>query len=176
MATSFNGFDKSPSREGVDPSAKAAGILDKALAYDYKQLKQRHMADYQKLFDRVDLQLPSSPEQKAMPTDQRIVQFETMGDPDLAALLFQFGRYLMISGSRPGGQPLNLQGIWNKDVVPAWNSGYTININTEMNYWPAEVTNLSECHEPLFRLIDELAVSGAETARNMYNRLSLIHI
>lgn len=76
----------------------------------------------------------------------------------------------MISGSRPGGQPLNLQGIWNKDVVPAWNSGYTININTEMNYWPAEVTNLSECHEPLFRLIDELAVSGAETARNMYNR------
>ena len=170
MATSFNGFDKSPSREGVDPSAKAAGILDKALAYDYKQLKQRHMADYQKLVDRVDLQLPSSPEQKAMPTDQRIAQFETMGDPDLAALLFQFGRYLMISGSRPGGQPLNLQGIWNKDVVPAWNSGYTININTEMNYWPAEVTNLSECHEPLFRLIDELAVSGAETARNMYNR------
>ena len=170
MATSFNGFDKSPSREGVDPSAKAAGILDKALAYDYKQLKQRHMADYQKLFDRVDLQLPSSTEQKAMPTDQRIAQFETMGDPDLAALLFQFGRYLMISGSRPGGQPLNLQGIWNKDVVPAWNSGYTININTEMNYWPAEVTNLSECHEPLFRLIDELAVSGAETARNMYNR------
>ena len=170
MATSFNGFDKSPSREGVDPSAKVAGILDKALAYDYKQLKQRHMADYQKLFDRVDLQLPSSPEQKAMPTDQRIAQFETMGDPDLAALLFQFGRYLMISGSRPGGQPLNLQGIWNKDVVPAWNSGYTININTEMNYWPAEVTNLSECHEPLFRLIDELAVSGAETARNMYNR------
>ena len=170
MATSFNGFDKSPSREGVDPSAKVAGILDKALAYDYKQLKQRHMADYHKLFDRVDLQLPSSPEQKAMPTDQRIAQFETMGDPDLAALLFQFGRYLMISGSRPGGQPLNLQGIWNKDVVPAWNSGYTININTEMNYWPAEVTNLSECHEPLFRLIDELAVSGAETARNMYNR------
>ena len=70
----------------------------------------------------------------------------------------------MISGSRPGGQPLNLQGIWNKDVVPAWNSGYTININTEMNYWPAEVTNLSECHEPLFRLIDELAVSGAENS------------
>lgn len=170
MATSFNGFDKSPSREGVDPSVKAAGILDKALAYDYKQLKQRHVTDYQSLFDRVDLQLPSTPEQKAMPTDQRIRQFEAVSDPDLAALLFQFGRYLMISGSRPGGQPLNLQGIWNKDVVPAWNSGYTININTEMNYWPAELTNLSECHEPLFRLIDELAVSGAETARNMYDR------
>lgn len=170
LATSFNGFDKSPSREGIDPSAKAAGILEKALAYDYKQLKQRHIADYRRLFDRVDLQLPSAPEQKAMPTDQRIDCFATASDPDLAALLFQFGRYLMISGSRPGGQPLNLQGIWNKDVVPAWNSGYTININTEMNYWPAEVTNLSECHEPLFRLIDELAVSGAETARNMYNR------
>ena len=170
MATSFNGFDKSPSREGVDPSAKAAGMLEKALAYDYKQLKQRHIADYRSMFDRVDLQLISTPEQKAMPTDQRIQQFENDPDPDLAALLFQFGRYLMISGSRPGGQPLNLQGIWNKDVVPAWNSGYTININTEMNYWPAELTNLSECHEPLFRLIDELAVSGAETARNMYNR------
>lgn len=169
LATSFNGFDKSPSREGVDPSAKAAGVLDKALAYDYKQLKQRHVADYQSLFDRVDLQLASSPEQKALPTDQRITQFETVADPDLAALLFQFGRYLMISGSRLGGQPLNLQGLWNKDIVPAWNSGYTMNINAEMNYWPAELTNLSECHEPLFRLIDELAVSGAETARNMYN-------
>lgn len=170
LATSFNGFDKSPSREGVDPSAKAAGVLDKALAYDYKQLKQRHVADYQSLFDRVDLQLASLPEQKALPTDQRITQFETVADPDLAALLFQFGRYLMISGSRPGGQPLNLQGLWNKEIVPAWNSGYTMNINAEMNYWPAELTNLSECHEPLFRLIDELAVSGAETARNMYNR------
>lgn len=170
MATSFNGFDKSPSREGVDPSAKAAALLDKALAYDYKQLKQRHVADYRQLFDRVDLQLVSTPQQKAMPTDQRIQEFESHPDPDLAALLFQFGRYLMISGSRPGGQPLNLQGIWNKDVVPAWNSGYTMNINTEMNYWPAELTNLSECHEPLFRLIDELAISGAETARYMYNR------
>lgn len=170
LATSFNGFDKSPSREGIDLSAKAAALLDKAAAYDYEQLKNRHTADYRSLFDRVGLQLVSSPEQKAQPTDRRIEQFHTTADPDLAALLFQFGRYLMISGSRPGGQPLNLQGIWNKDVVPAWNSGYTMNINAEMNYWPAEVTNLSECHEPLFRLIDELAVTGAETARNMYGR------
>lgn len=170
LATSFNGFDKSPSREGVDPSAKAATLLDKAAAYDYEQLKNRHTADYRSLFDRVGLQLVSSPEQKAQPTDRRIEQFHTTADPDLAALLFQFGRYLMISGSRPGGQPLNLQGIWNKDVVPAWNSGYTMNINTEMNYWPAEVTNLTECHEPLFDMIGELAVSGAETARNMYGR------
>lgn len=170
LATSFNGYDKSPSREGVDPSVKAAGFLDKATAYDYKTLKSRHLADYKELFDRVDLQLPASAEQKAMPTDQRIASFDQASDPDLAALLFQFGRYLMISGSRPGGQPLNLQGLWNKEITPPWNSGYTININTEMNYWLAELTNLPECHEPLFRMIDELSISGAETARNMYNR------
>lgn len=170
LATSFNGFDKSPSREGIDPSVKAAGFLDKAIEHDYETLKSRHLADYKELFDRVDLQLPSSLEQKAMPTDQRIDRFKHVGDPDLAALLFQYGRYLMISGSRPGGQPLNLQGMWNKEVTPPWNCGYTININTEMNYWLAELTNLSECHEPLFRMIDELAVSGGETARNMYNR------
>ena len=170
MATSFNGFDKSPSREGIDPSAKAAGILDKALSYNYQTLKQRHTEDYCSLFNRVDFKLASSPEQKAMPTDKRIEQFSQTADPELAALLFQFGRYLMISGSRPGGQPLNLQGMWNKDTIPAWNCGYTINLNTEMNYWPAELTNLSECQQPLFRMIRELAVSGTETARNMYNR------
>ena len=170
LATSFNGYDKSPSREGTDPSVQAREILDKAAFHDYKTLKERHLADYRSLFDRVDLELVSTPEQKSLPTDRRIEQFDRTADPDLAALLFQFGRYLMISGSRPGGQPLNLQGLWNKDVVPAWNSGYTMNINTEMNYWPAEVTNLSECHEPLFDMIQELSLSGAETARSMYNR------
>lgn len=170
LATSFNGFDKSPSREGNDPSAKAAAILEKASAYDYKTLRQRHIDDYRSFFDRVDFQLTSSPEQLAMPTDQRLQLFAQTADPDLAALLFQYGRYLMISGSRPGGQPLNLQGIWNKDTIPAWNCGYTININTEMNYWPAELTNLAECQEPLFRMIRELSVSGAETARNMYGK------
>lgn len=170
LATSFNGYDKSPSREGVDPSDKAAALLDKAQQYDYKTLAGHHHDDYRELFDRVNLQLPSSPEQKAMSTDQRIARFDQANDPELAALLFQFGRYLMISGSRPGGQPLNLQGMWNKELIPPWNSGYTININTEMNYWLTELTNLSECHEPLFRLIEELSVSGTETARNMYNR------
>ena len=168
MATSYNGFDKSPSREGIDPSAKASDILNKALAFDYEELKERHVSDFRSLFDRVSLTLPSSPEQLALPTDQRIDRFADQSDPELAATLFQYGRYLMISGSRPGGQPLNLQGIWNKDTIPAWNSGYTININTEMNYWPAEVTNLTECHEPLFRLIEELAESGKETASHMY--------
>ena len=170
LATSFNGYDKSPSREGIDASAKAASILDKAAAHSYRELKHRHVTDYRALFDRVSLRLKSSPEQKSLPIDRRIEAFKNRQDPDLAALEFQFGRYLMISGSRPGGQPLNLQGIWNQDSIPAWNCGYTLNINAEMNYWPAEVTNLSECAEPFFDMIGELAESGAETARNMYGR------
>ncbi len=172
MATSFNGYDKSPSLEGVDPSLLAAKYLDQASLLNYEELKQRHISDYQSLFNRVSLSLNSASfpsEQKERPTDVRIQSFSENPDPDLAALLFQYGRYLMISGSRKGGQPLNLQGIWNKDTIPAWNSGYTMNINTEMNYWPAELTNLSECHEPLFGMIRELAQSGSETARNMYN-------
>lgn len=170
MATSFNGFQKSPSREGIDESAKASMILDNAVNRGYDELRRRHEDDYHSLFDRVRLDLPSSAEQKALPTDERIERFSEEADPDLAALLFQYGRYLMISGSRPGGQPLNLQGMWNKDTIPAWNCGYTININTEMNYWPAEPTNLSECAEPLFRMLKELYVSGQETARDMYGR------
>jgi len=170
LATSYNGYDKSPSREGVDPSVKAQQLIDAVKSTDYKTLRQRHLNDYKELFDRVSLSLPSGEEQKALPTDERIIRFGTKDDPDLAALLFQYGRYLMISGSRPGGQPLNLQGMWNKEIVPPWNSGYTQNINTEMNYWPAEVTNLSECHEPLFRMVRELSVTGTETARNMYGR------
>jgi len=170
MATSFNGYDKSPSMEGIDPSKKVSEILSSATAHDYSTLKNRHTKDYHSLFDRVTLDLKSDKEQNELPTDQRIIRFSQKPDPELAALLFQFGRYLMISGSRPGGQPLNLQGIWNKEVIPPWNSGYTMNINTEMNYWLAEPANLSECHEPLFRLIRELSVTGSETAKNMYNR------
>jgi alpha-L-fucosidase 2 len=170
LATGFNGFDKSPVSEGVDPSEKAGKVLENALKYNYRQLKQRHSEDYKSLFDRVTLRLPSAKAQKALPTDERIVRFAENPDPELAALLYQFGRYLMISGSRAGGQPLNLQGMWNKEVIPPWNCGYTQNINSEMNYWPAEITALPECHEPLFRLIKELSVTGGETARNMYNR------
>ena len=170
MATSFNGYDKSPTLEGVDESDKVTSILDKAAARPYNELKKRHVADYRELFDRVSLRLFSSREQMGMPVDKRVEAFKTKQDPALAALEFQFGRYLMISGSRPGGQPLNLQGIWNRDSIPAWNCGYTLNINAEMNYWPAEVTNLSECAEPLFDMIRELSVTGAETARNMYDR------
>lgn len=170
LATSYNGYDKSPSLEGIDPAQKAAHILEKATAYKYEELKKRHLTDYHNLFDRVQLKLTSTPEQKALPTDERIIRFAEKADPDLAALLFQYGRYLMISGSRPGGQPLNLQGMWNKEIVPPWNCGYTQNINLEMNYWMAESANLPECQEPLFTLIKELSETGAETARNMYGR------
>ncbi|MCA1759532.1 MAG: glycoside hydrolase family 95 protein, partial [Bacteroidales bacterium] len=167
MATSFNCFDKSPSREGKNPEQINRNILEKAKGKSFEKLKKRHTSDYKNLFDRVKFELKSD-DFSNLTTPERLKNYIANNDFNLNTLLFQYGRYLMISGSRPGGQPLNLQGIWNAEVIPPWNSGYTININTEMNYWPAEVTNLSECHEPLFRLIKECAVNGAETARNMY--------
>jgi alpha-L-fucosidase 2 len=169
-ATSFNGFDKSPSRDGKDPHRIAGRILEKASLKRYAELKEDHLRDYRQLFNRISLDLTSGVQSESTPTDKRIESFAQNKDPDLVELLFHYGRYLMISGSRAGGQPLNLQGIWNDQVIPPWNGGYTININTEMNYWPAEVTNLPECHEPLFRMIREMAVNGAETARLMYKR------
>lgn len=169
-ATSFNGFEKSPSREGIDAAKKADETLAKAINISYNKLFSKHLKDYQSLFNRVNFNMPSSAEQMALPTDLRVDRFSEQSDPGLLTLLFQYGRYLIISGSRPGGQPLNLQGIWNDRVLPPWNGAYTMNINTEMNYWPAELTNLSECHEPLFQMIREIAISGAETAQNMYGR------
>jgi alpha-L-fucosidase 2 len=167
MATSFNGFDKSPTNEGKDPSEINRNILQKVKNKSFSEIKNTHVADYKDLFERVDFELKSDDFSK-FTTPERLKNYTANNDFNLNTLLFQYGRYLMISGSRPGGQPLNLQGIWNAQVIPPWNSGYTININTEMNYWPAEVTNLSECHEPLFRLIKECLVNGAETAKNMY--------
>jgi alpha-L-fucosidase 2 len=167
MATSFNGFDKSPSREGKSPDEINRKILEKVKDKSFEELKKSHISDYKNLFDRVDFELKSDDFSK-LTTPERLKNYAANNDFNLNTLLFQYGRYLMISGSRPGGQPLNLQGIWNAEVIPPWNSGYTININTEMNYWPAEVTNLSECHEPLFRLIKECALNGAKTAQNMY--------
>ena len=167
MATSFNGFDKSPSREGKDPEQINRNFLEKAKGKSFKELKKRHVSDYKNLFDRVKFELKSD-DFSNLTTPKRLKNYISNNDFNLNTFLFQYGRYLMISGSRPGGQPLNLQGIWNAEVIPPWNSGYTININTEMNYWPAEVTNLSECHEPLFRLIKECAINGAVAAQNMY--------
>ena len=169
-ATSFNGFDKSPSKEGRNPEIIAKRILDRAASKPYETLKKDHENDYKHLFDKVDLNLTSGIKHDTVPTDRRIIDFAQNNDPDLVELLFHYGRYLMISGSREGGQPLNLQGIWNDQVNPPWTSGYTTNINTEMNYWPAEITNLAECQEPLFKMVKEVADNGKETARKMYNR------
>ena len=166
-ATSFNGFDKSPSREGKNPSVISMRNMKKVEAKDYQKLLKTHLTDYKTLFDRVELDLGL--QQTSLPTDERMLKFNT-GNPDngLIALYFQFGRYLMISSSRDGSIPTNLQGIWNPLVQPPWGSNYTININTEMNYWPAELTNLSECHMPLLNFVEQLAVNGTKTAKVNY--------
>ena len=150
-----------------DPVAKASRPLEAAARLPFDQLRARHVADYRQLFARVTLNLPAG-ENSALPTDQRVQDFSTGQDPQLAALFFQFGRYLLISSSRPGTQPANLQGIWNDSLTPSWQSKYTININTEMNYWPAETTNLSECAQPLFEMIKELSVSGTRSAQGFW--------
>jgi alpha-L-fucosidase 2 len=167
-ATSYAGYNRDPFREGRDASAIAARYLDAAAAQPYATLLERHITDHQALFRRVSIDLGASPERRALPTDERIVRYADDGDPELAALLFQYGRYLLIASSRPGGQPANLQGIWNEHVRPPWSANYTLNINAEMNYWPAESCALPECHEPLFRLIEELAENGRRTAQVNY--------
>ncbi len=167
-ASSYNGFDKSPASEGVDPSEKVMTFFNALKGKDYQQLLASHINDYQALFRRVSLNLGKMTKQSKLPTDERLELFSNGKDPALVSLFFQFGRYLMISGSRPGGQPLNLQGIWNDHIIPPWAGAYTQNINLEMNYWPAELTNLSECHEPLFKAIKELAINGEVTAHDMF--------
>ncbi len=143
----------------------AALTADRGRSFD--ALRAEHIADYQRLFHRVSLDLGTTDAAK-LPTDRRIAAFAKGSDPALVALLFQYGRYLMIGSSRPGGQPANLQGLWNESNNPPWDSKYTDNINTEMNYWPVEETNLSECHLPLFDALKDLAVSGAITAKEQY--------
>jgi alpha-L-fucosidase 2 len=151
-----------------NPAARNAATLEAASKKTYDALLNEHMADYQKLFQRVSLDLGSSPA-AALPTDERVAGFAKGNDPALVALVFQYGRYLMISSSRPGGQPANLQGLWNESDSPPWDSKYTDNINTEMNYWPVEETNLAECHLPLFEALKDLARSGAVVAKEQYN-------
>jgi alpha-L-fucosidase 2 len=167
-ATSFNGFDRSPGLDGKDPAPIAAGQLSAAAGKTYDELLRTHVQDHQRLFRRVALDLGASPDAAhALPTDQRVQKYGAR-DPGLVALHFQYGRYLLIASSRPGGQPPNLQGLWNDELRAPWSSNYTININTEMNMWPAEVTNLAECHEPLFDLIRGLSTNGRKTARINY--------
>jgi len=167
-ATSFNGFDKSPGLQGKDHSIEAKANLKNAASKTFEQLKNVHVKDYQSLFNRVQFDLGSNNDLLKQPTDQRLKNFNSQHDNQLVVLYYQFGRYLMIASSRPGSRPTNLQGIWNDHVQPPWGSNYTTNINTEMNYWPAENTNLSECHQPLFDFMKELAVNGAITAKTNY--------
>nr|WP_294930178.1 glycoside hydrolase family 95 protein [uncultured Flavobacterium sp.] len=151
-----------------DEIAKSKSFLEKAISKDFETIKKAHVAYYQKFFNRVSLHLGSNDAIKK-PTNERIRDFKNQFDPQLASLYFQFGRYLLISSSQPGGQPANLQGIWNDMVTPPWDSKYTTNINAEMNYWPAELTNLTEMHEPFIQMAKELSVTGAVTAKTMYN-------
>ena len=168
-ATSFNGPLKSPGHEGRDPAVLAAAPLQAAAGTAYADLLARHVADYQKLFNRVALDLGVSPEAETLTTTARLARFtQGASDPGLSTLLYQYGRYLLISSSRPGGTPATLQGLWNDSMTPPWSSNFTLNINTEMNYWPAEVANLAECHEPLLTFIAALAANGAKTAATNY--------
>ena len=152
---------------GADADKKASDLLAAASAKAFNSMKKAHAAQYKGYFDRVSLDLGTTPAALAT-TDVRVKDFATVDDPQLVELYFQFGRYLLICSSQPGGQPANLQGIWADGLNPAWDSKYTTNINVEMNYWPAEIGNLSELHEPFIQMVKEVAQTGAETAKTMY--------
>ncbi len=162
-ATSFRRYDD----VSGDPAATTTKAIAAAAARQFETIRADHIAEHRRLFRRVTFDLGGVPP-AGRPTDERIRHFAAGTDPQLAALYFQYGRYLLIASSRPGTQPANLQGIWNDSTNPPWASNYTTNINTQMNYWPAEVTNLAECAEPLFAMIAELAETGARTARTHY--------
>lgn len=151
-----------------DAAALAKAAIDRIKVLRYAELENAHLKEYQQYFNRLSLSFGKSSASK-LPTDQRIEQFARNEDPSFAALYLQYGRYLLISSSRPGTRPANLQGIWNDLLTPSWGSKYTTNINLEMNYWPAESLNLSEMHEPLFDMIGELSQTGTETARKYYD-------
>jgi alpha-L-fucosidase 2 len=166
--TSFSGFDKLPDGDGNDETLQPVKDLDAALDQTDERLFERHQQDYNQWFDRVTIDLGGTDRSNSMMPERLQAAAEGADDPQLAALLFQYGRYLLISSSRPGTQPANLQGIWNDKLRPPWSSNYTVNINTEMNYWLAETANLSELHEPLLTMIGELAQTGKHTAEVTY--------
>ena len=168
IATSFNGFDKNPARDGLNDKAIASANLDKAFVKSFDKLKQSHITDYQRFFNRVHLNLgkTSAPD---LATDERLLRYsEGKEDKNLEILYFNFGRYLLISSSRTLGVPANLQGLWNPHLYAPWRSNYTMNINLEENYWLAENTNLSEMHMPLLSFIKNLSVTGKISAKTFY--------
>lgn len=167
-STNFESFDKAPSKSNYKLNECNLNV-ENAYKLSYKELYDKHIEEYRELFSRVEFNLGND-EKDDIPTNERLQRLKE-GEEDLSliSLYFQYGRYLLISSSRKGSQPANLQGIWNEDLRPAWSSNYTININTEMNYWPAEVCNLSECHEPLFNMIKDLSISGKKTAKEQFN-------
>ena len=154
----------------ADPAKRNDEIIKAAASCSYQELKERHLIDYRALFSRVEIDLDGLPEHAALPTDE-LLEAVRRGEDEkyLTSLYFQYGRYLLLSSSRPGTQPANAQGLWNEHRNPAWGSKMTTNINVEMNYWPAEVCNLAECHEPLFALLDDLLETGRVVAKKYYN-------
>ncbi|MET0466633.1 MAG: glycoside hydrolase family 95 protein [Chitinophagaceae bacterium] len=163
IATNFINYSDISGDEGK----QAMNYLAKAIRRSYPVTLQQHIAAYQKFFNRSSLDLGTT-DAINEPTDERLKSFASANDPQFVTLYFQFGRYLLISSSKPGGQPANLQGIWNDKIRPPWDSKYTININAQMNYWPAEKTNLAELHEPFIQMVKDLSVTGKQTARDMY--------
>ncbi|MBO5937319.1 MAG: glycoside hydrolase family 95 protein [Clostridia bacterium] len=169
IKTSFNGFDKYPAIEGREYKNLCIETLDKAYKLGFDAIKDRHIADYKSYYDRVAFSLGTSDSQ-LIPTDERIKAFEkNKNDDDLYVLLFNFGRYLLISSSRAGTQATNLQGIWSNSIKPSWNCNYTTNINTQMNYWPVLPCNMPELMTPITDMLKTLSVTGEEVARNFYN-------
>lgn len=172
--TSFHGFDRCPDKEGRDEVALATRHIERVGKQEEAILRERHIQDHRSFFDRLhfcltDTTMYSTGVQRSLPSDLRLRLYGYgQADPDLEVLYFQYGRYLLIASSRPGGTAANLQGLWNKDLRPPWSSNYTININTQMNYWPAESANLSELHRPLLDLIGNLSVTGRLTAQEYY--------
>ncbi|MDX6283088.1 MAG: alpha-L-fucosidase 2, partial [Kribbellaceae bacterium] len=165
-ATGYDGPSTIPTRTAEECWARADERVAAALDREYSELLTEHTEDHQELFRRSSLELAGPPELADLPTDVRVTRHGD--DPALAALVFNYGRYLMIASSRPGGLPTTLQGIWNDILRPPWSSNYTININTEMNYWPAETTALPECHQPLLDYLEHLAEAGRKTAEERY--------
>lgn len=166
-------YSEAEVKEWADPQQKLVekliAHLDLVMEKDYEKVLMAHIQDYQFLYNRVSFQLKEEKSIEALATDERLLRVKDgCEDIGLSKLLFDYGRYLLISCSRPGTLPANLQGIWNKELQPAWDSKYTININTEMNYWPAESCALSECHQPLFDHLERMRIHGRKVAREMY--------